>query len=79
VITSAGWLDCMPENLSLSITACADIGVTRYECGEGWSCITVYENQRWSVVGASVLELEPSEQGGSQNEWVPNEARTSER
>ena len=34
VIISAGWWDCMPENLSLSITARAERGITRYECRE---------------------------------------------
>jgi len=29
----------------LSITTCADRGVTHYECGEGRSCIIVGEDQ----------------------------------
>ena len=34
VIIGAGWWDCMPRNLSLSITARANRGVTYYERGE---------------------------------------------
>jgi len=35
----------MSKNLLPSITVCADGGVTHYERGKGWCCITVDDDQ----------------------------------
>ena len=35
VIIGAGWWDCMPRNLSLSITSHIDKDITRYQYGGG--------------------------------------------
>ena len=50
----------MPKNLSLSITACTDRGVTRYEFGGGRSYKSIGRDHGQSVVGASGSELGPS-------------------
>jgi len=62
VITDAvGWY-CMQEIPSLSITVCGDRGVTCYERGGGWSCITIGIDQMicyWSFrFGDEVFGME---------------------
>ena len=57
VIIGAGCWDCMSRNLSLSITARIDRGVTCYESERGRCCISINEDHGRSLVGASGLEL----------------------
>ena len=57
----------MSENLSLSITAPTDRGVTRYECEGGKSCISIDGDHGRSVIGPSGLELGPSGWGTPRN------------
>jgi len=47
----------MSGNLSQSITACTDRGVTRYARGGGRSCISISGYHGRYVVGGSGLEL----------------------
>jgi len=58
----------MSKKLTLSITACADWGVTCYERERGKSCISISGDHGWSVVGASYSELGPSGQGRPRSE-----------
>jgi len=57
----------MPRNLPLSITARIDRGITCYERGGGRRCISIDEDHKRFVVGASGLELGPSGQGKPQS------------
>jgi len=64
----AGWWGYMPRNLSLSITTYIDRDITRYEHGGGRRCISINGDLGRSVVGASGLKLEPSDQRRPQSE-----------
>ena len=68
----------MSRNLSLFIITYIDRDVTHYELGEGRCCISIGEDLRRSVAGASSSELGPLGRGRAQSGKDPSEVKVLE-